>query len=175
MFNFQADSGMFQGIHCIFSDKMFTRCEFQKWKRQMTDHQKASVYHVATTGVRFRILKNISKYFEVFLQSLKHHKMTILGKVFRCFQLILLPFKNTHYVIVPIRTVVQKTQFHFVVNMHKNHFYKTKQNFVTIFCLIYKEIIWTWWWVGWGLLCKSRWKCQKVQFPLGLLKFLLKC
>jgi len=44
----------------------------------MTDHQKASVYHVATTGVRFRILKNISKYFEVFLQSLKHHKMTIL-------------------------------------------------------------------------------------------------
>ena len=62
----------------FFSDKMFTRCEFQKWKRQMTDHQKASVYHVATTGVRFRILKNISKYFEVFLQSLKHHKMTIL-------------------------------------------------------------------------------------------------
>ena len=97
----------------------------------MTDHQKASVYHVATTGVRFRILKNISKYFEVFLQSLKHHKMTILGKVFRCFQLILLPFKNTHYVIVPIRTVVQKTQFHFVVNMHKSHFYKTKQFFVS--------------------------------------------
>jgi len=99
----------------------------------MTDHQKASVYHVATTGVRFRILKNISKYFEVFLQSLKHHKMTILGKVFRCFQLILLPFKNTHYVIVPIRTVVQKTQFHFVVNMHKNHFLQNKTKFYNNF------------------------------------------
>ena len=30
---------------------MFTQCKVQ-WKRQMTDHQKASVYHVATACIR---------------------------------------------------------------------------------------------------------------------------
>ena len=136
--------------------------QYIMWQRQVWDLEF------------WRIFQNILKYFSKFWNTIRW-PFCKTGKIFRCFQLILLPFKNTHYVIVPIRTVVQKTQFHFVVNMHKNHFYKTKQNFVTIFCLIYKEIIWTWWWVGWGLLCKSRWKCQKVQLPLGLLKFLLKC
>ena len=174
MFNFQADSGMF---HCIFSDKMFTRCEFQKWKRQMTDHQKASVYHVATTGVRFRILKNISKYFEVFLQSLKHHKMTILQnrQDLQMFPINIVAVWKYTLCYRPNPDRRPKDSIPFCRKYAQKSFLQNQTKFLTIFCLIYKEIIWTWWWVGWGLLCKSRWKCQKVQLPLGLLKFLLKC
>ena len=41
------------GVHIygMFTNIMFTQCKVQ-WKRQMTDHQKASVYHVATACIR---------------------------------------------------------------------------------------------------------------------------
>ena len=88
--------------------------QYIMWQRQVWDLEF------------WRIFQNILKFFSKVWNTIRW-PFCKTGKIFRCFQLILLPFKNTHYVIVPIRTVVQKTQFHFVVNMHKNHFYKTKK------------------------------------------------
>ena len=71
MFNVQSDSGMFEGVHCNFWECLQIKCSHgASMKRQMTDDQKASVYHVATAGVRFRIQSQriFQKYFKTFLE-----------------------------------------------------------------------------------------------------------
>ena len=122
MFNFQADSGMF---HCIF---LLIKCshgasfknEKDKWQT-IRKHQYIMWQRQVWDLEFWRIFQNILKFFSKVWNTIRW-PFCKTGKIFRCFQLILLPFENTHYVIVPIRTVVQKTQFHFVVNMHTNHF-----------------------------------------------------
>ena len=107
----------------------------------MTDDQKASVYHVATAGVRFRIQSQriFQKYFKIFLESgLKHHKMTIYLQdrwdlwMFQT-NFVAVQVINTYQVAVPIRTV-QTTQFHFVINMCTNSYHKATVGFVINFC-----------------------------------------
>ena len=101
------------------TDKMFTRCKFSM-KRQKTDDQKASVYHVATASVRFRIWYNYRKYFKNILKYFSTLWNTIRwpfykpGEIFRCFKQVI----NTYLVAASIRTG-EKTQFHFVINMRK--------------------------------------------------------
>ena len=141
------------------TDKMFTRCKFSM-KRQKTDDQKASVYHVATASVRFRIWYNHWKYFKNILKYFSTLWNTIRwpfykpGKIFRCFKQVI----NTYLVAASIRTA-EKTQFHFVINMRK---ILSQNNFVMNFVILCTEIVLASEWVGRGLLCKPCWKCQKV-------------